>query len=159
MKKTILLVEDDAPVREIIREVLEMKYVVLEASSYLEAMSYHRTPFDLAVIDYVLPDGNGIDLSMAIREEKPVLPVILITAYNHENIILNALRAGVTDYMKKPLSLRYLLGKVSEILGEDARIGLEEPGSIGGRKDFIMDAVGEYIEKNYMKDLTLDRLS
>jgi DNA-binding response OmpR family regulator len=96
------MVEGDSSVREIIRDALKTYYHVLEASCYAEASKYFEAPFHLALIDCMLPDCDGFDIAKKAREKKPLLPIILMTAFSHENIIMRALRAGLTDYIKKP---------------------------------------------------------
>lgn len=157
-KKSILLVDDDSAVRELIRFALEKKkYYVLEASSYSEAIEQLRKPIDLAIIDYILPDRDGFEVFKRIREVKPTLPAIIMTAYSTEDVVINALRTGVTDYIKKPLSLSYLTGKISEMLGGEKAIEANE--DIRSRDEFIMDGIAVYIEEKYREQLTLDKLA
>jgi|GEM_PF-2580543 len=159
MEKTILIVEDDAFVREILRDVLRTDYRILEASRCSEAANYLDNPLDLAIIDYMLPDCDGFDLAKALREKNPGLPIILITAYNHRDTVMRALRSGLTDYINKPLNLRYLKRKVSQIL-EGKHLNADGANEVvGKRQEFIMDGMGEYMEKNFRKDLTLDKLA
>jgi YesN/AraC family two-component response regulator len=156
--KTILLVDDDATVKDMIRFVLEKeKYYVLEASNYSEAIEQLRNPIDLAIIDYVLPDHNGFEVFKKIREIKPELPAIIMTAYSTEDVVINALRKGVTEYIKKPLSLSYLTKKVSEMLGGEKCIG--GPEEVKSRDEFIMDGIAAYMEEKYREDLTFDKLA
>lgn len=163
-RKSILLVEDDANVRNIIKFALERNYRVLEASGYLEAIDHLSKPVDLALIDYVLPGRDGFELLKAIREIKPTLPAIIMTAYSNETVAIEALRAGATDYIKKPLSLRYLMIRVSEILGEEIDVRHTEedngpPEGVENKDEFIMDGIAAYIEEKYMEVLTLDKLA
>jgi len=156
-RKTILLVEDDGVLRDLIKGVLERQYKVVEASRYSEAVAHIRSHMDLALIDYSLPDGNGLDVMKALREVNPDLPVVMMTAYSTENLAIKALRTGATDYLKKPLSLAYLTGKLSEILG--GSMNSEQPESAGSREMFIMDCVAAFIEESYAEELTIERLA
>lgn len=158
-RKTILIVEDDTSVREIIRDALQTEYNVLEASCCTETVKYLENPFDLAIIDYMLPDCDGFDMAGAIREKKPMLPIILMTAYDNDAVILRALRAGLTDYLKKPFSLKYLRRKVSKLLEGKTPKADSDNHVVEKRQEFIIDGLEEYIENNYMKDLTLDKIS
>jgi YesN/AraC family two-component response regulator len=157
VRKSILLVEDDTLVRDMIKGALVRKYDVLEASMYSDAINQIRNPIDLALIDYVLPDRDGFELLKTIREEKPALPVIMMTAYGNETMVINAFRKGVTDYLKKPLSIKYLMRKVSEILGEKDDNGHFE--NAGNRNEFIMDGIATYMEEKYMEDLTRKKMA
>jgi len=166
-KKTILLVEDDTVVREMIKDVLKREYRVLEASGYSEAAELFNYHIDLALIDYVLPDGDGFEVLKAIREAKPLLPAIIMTAYSNEKVMLRAIRTEVADYIKKPLKLAYLRKRLSDILGEKKNnknqdITNENNKNFEGfksRKEFILDSVAAYLEEKYMKDLPLDKVA
>ncbi|MCL5022745.1 MAG: response regulator [Nitrospirae bacterium] len=156
-KKTILLVEDDDVVREMIGGALERGYNVLEASKCSEALEKLGTNYDLALIDYVLPDGNGFDVLKRIREVDPGLPVIFITVYSTDNLAIKALRTGVTDYMKKPLSFSYLMGKLAKILEDKDSEAHQE--SAESREVFIMDSIAAFMESNYTEDLDRAQLA
>jgi YesN/AraC family two-component response regulator len=159
-RKSILLVEDDEPVRSAIRDVLKMKYKVLEASGYPEAMKQAKKPVDLAVIDYSLPVKDGFQLLNSLRKKHPALPAIIITAYSNEELAIQAVRAGVTDYLRKPLTLKHLLQRVSEILRVKKEEEEEYTEMIKSRKEFLLDSIAMYIEKSYReRDLSLERLS
>ena len=157
IRKSILLVEDEAVVREMIRGALERKYNVLEASKYSEAIDHLNDRIDLALIDYALPDRDGFEVLRAIREVKPMLPAIMMTAYSSENIVIKALRVGAVDFIKKPLSFAYLMRRLSQILGGD--LGIEVNGDTQTREEFIMEGVADYIEDKYKEDLSLDQLA
>ncbi|MCL5023980.1 MAG: response regulator transcription factor [Nitrospirae bacterium] len=157
MRKSILLVEDEAVVRQMLKGALETSYRILEAAKYSEAVSQLRNHMDLALIDYSLPDRDGFEVLKAIREVKPSLPAIMMTGYGCESVVIRALRAGVTDYIKKPLSFAYLTKRLAELLGTG-------PGAMLGadavtREEFIMDGVAAYIDERYGEDLDLDRLA
>lgn len=157
MRKTILLVEDDVVVIDIIKVFLEEKYNVLIASNYCSALKQIKSRIDLAIIDYKLPDINGLDILKAIRKVKPALPAIMITAYSSEDVIIKALRTGVADYIKKPFSPTYLMMRISEILGEKEGIGHFR--NVGSMDEFIANGIAAYIEEKYMDDLILDKLA
>lgn len=159
-KKTILLVDDDPVIREIIRDALEGHYTVLEASCHSEAIKFLNHNIDLALIDYILPDSDGFETLRELRKENPVLPAIIMTAYGSESIVIKAIRSEVTDYINKPLKLSYLKLRISEIFGNKKRIIPDEYGKQErDREEFIMDGISSYIESNYMKALTIDMLA
>lgn len=156
-KKTILLVEDDDVVRDMIKGAVEREYCVLAASKCSEGIAQIGNHFDLALIDFDLPDGDGFDVLRKIRAEKPKLPVIFMTAYGTENLAIKALRAGVTDYVRKPLSFVYLLGKLSEIL--EGKQNGKHPDSVESHEVFVMDWVAALINDSYKEDFTRDKLA
>lgn len=156
--RNILLVEDDSMVRDIIKFALEKKnHYVLEAATYSGAIEKIKNPIDIAIIDYILPDNNGLEIVKKIREVKPLLPVIIMTAYSTETLVINALRKGVTEYIKKPLSLSYLIGKVSEMLGEEKETVVSE--YVNSRDEFIIDGIAAYMEERYRENLSLKKLT
>jgi YesN/AraC family two-component response regulator len=160
--KTLFLVEDDVSMMTFIRESFQEEYTILEARTYSAAIGQIREHMDLAIIDYVLPDGNGLSLVPTMLSRKPSLPVILMTAYSHEAVILKALRAGVRDYIRKPFAVADLRMRVSDILGENTLNEHNEQTEIRkvkSRREFIMDSMSHYIEEHYMKDLTLHSLA
>jgi two-component system response regulator YesN len=156
-KKTILIVEDDTVVREVIKDALKREYNVLEASNYSEAVKLLGHSVDLAIIDYILPDSDGFEVLKAIREEKIALPAIIMTGYSNEAVVIKALRSAVADYIKKPIKLSYLRKRLSEIFGGEYTN--EHTDNVGTKEEFILDGIAAYIEEKYMEDLTLDKIS
>ena len=156
-RKAILLVEDEAVVRDMIRGALEREYDVLEASTYSEALRQLTHHIDLALVDYSLPDGDGFEVLKAVREARPSLPFILMTGYGSEHVVTKALRVGVTDYIKKPLSFSYLMKRLSELLGMN--LGNTFWKDTVTREEFIMDGIAAYIEDRSREDLNLDKLA
>ncbi len=157
-KKSILLVEDDVAVRDMTKRALQREqYDVTEASTCAQAVRLLRTQIDLALIDYVLPDCNGLELLKVLREAIPSLPAILMTAYSNEDLAIKALRLGMTDYIKKPLDLRYLMKRLSHLLGgeEDSR----QDRTAESREEFILDGIAAYIEDHYIDTITLNGLA
>ncbi len=155
--KTILLVDDDAVVRNMIKEFLVMEYHVLEASGYQEVIHQLSSHIDLAIIDYVLSDCDGFEVLKALRKVNSTLPAIIMTGYSNENVVIKAIRSTVADYIKKPIQLAYLKMRISEILG-----GKEFNGQfkdVESRDEFILDGIATYIKENYKKDLTLNQIS
>jgi YesN/AraC family two-component response regulator len=156
-EKTVLLVEDDDVVRDMIKGALEKEYHVLEAATSSEAISLIRNPIDLALIDYNLPDASGFEVLKAIKTLKPEIPVIIMTAYSTDNLVIKALRSGVTDFIKKPLSFVYLIGKLSQILKGEKKEDTSEGAE--SREVFIMDCLESFIDENFDQDLTRDKLA
>ena len=159
-QKSILLIDDDPIIREVIRDALDGHYTVFEASCYSEAIKFSNQQIDLALIDYVLPDSDGFETLRALRKRMPALPAIIMTAYGSESVALQAIRSEVTDYINKPLKLSYLKLRISEIVGQETkRRQYEHSGKKENREGFILDGISEYIQENYMKTLTLDMLA
>ncbi len=104
-KSTVYVVDDDADVLGSLRFLLETDgfnvRTFRNGASLLNAV--HSTGVDCFVIDYKMPDMNGIDLAGRLRNRDIAAPVILITGYPDENISARAEAAGVRYVMLKPL--------------------------------------------------------
>ena len=104
-KPTVYVVDDDADVLGSLRFLLETDgfnvRTFRNGASLLNAV--HSTGVDCFVIDYKMPDMNGIDLAGRLRNRDIAVPVILITGYPDENISARAEAAGVRDVVLKPL--------------------------------------------------------
>jgi len=116
----VLVVEDDAAIRELLRINLEHAgYLVTlcervnEARALMQGASFH-----LAMLDWMLPDESGIDLVQSIRRQPDTLrlPIIMLTARNQEADRIAGLEAGADDYLAKPFSMAELLARVRAVI-------------------------------------------
>jgi CheY-like chemotaxis protein len=116
----ILLVEDNDDDADIVSRVLHGKkgWVVVRALSVKEAMLHAALkPFDVAIVDYQLPDGDGVDLLDSLRAQAPGLPVLFLTAHGSEEVAMQAMSRGASDYMvKQPHYQRELPSRLEEVL-------------------------------------------
>lgn len=159
MKKTILLVEDNKELMEMIKGALQREFNVLEASTCSESQRHLSNHIDLALIDYLLPDGDGFEVLDALRRSKPALPAIMMTGYSQKDLVIRALRAGVTDYIEKPVCLKYLREKLSAILdGDGANRADEHLRVVENREESIMVSIASFIRENYMQELSLEKM-
>jgi DNA-binding NtrC family response regulator len=101
---TILVVDDDAATRRALVDTLERAgYRVRGAASTAEARRITETEEPaLAVVDLVLPDGDGISLISELRGAWPAMPAIVVTSYVEPRSIVEAMRRGAVDYLPKP---------------------------------------------------------
>jgi two-component system chemotaxis response regulator CheY len=72
--------------------------------------------FDAAIIDWQMPGRNGLDLVKAARARDPDLPLIMVTAEADRQHVINAINAGVSDYLIKPFSPKMLWEKLNKLL-------------------------------------------
>jgi len=160
-KKSILLVDNNVRVREMIQDALNGDYIVLEASGYSEAIGFITHRIDLVLTEYDLPDSDGFELVKTMRKVIPALPAIIMTAHSNEDIAIKAIRAEVSDYLRKPLRMTYLKERLSEILGDNGSNSSHENEDevLKNREELILERIGAYLEENYMKDLTLGKLA
>ena len=108
----IILVEDDLTLQQTLSMALKMKnHDVTCISTVKAAKQIDYDFYDLAILDISLPDGNGIDICYFIRE-KYNIPIIFLTAHNHEDMIVKGLSAGADDYITKPFSLNVLYARI-----------------------------------------------
>jgi len=117
----ILLLEDDRPLSQILKEILEDSgYLVDVAYSYDEAvdLSYENS-YDLYVFDINLPQDNGISLAKSLKEAGDDTPVIFITALVDIETMANAFSAGAEDFIKKPFYPQELLIRIEHKLKKD----------------------------------------
>ncbi len=117
---TILLVEDDQPIREMLLLFLQSKnYRVVEAENGEQAMLQlnNITP-DILLLDWMLPDTDGIKLLRKIRKNSlhKKLPVLMLTAKAEEADKITGLDAGADDYLTKPVSLKELDARIRALI-------------------------------------------
>lgn len=114
---TILVVDDEPRIRDLVRMNLEMeRYRVLEASDGREALEQLREHLpDLVVLDVMMPDMDGFETLKAIREVSTV-PVIMLTVRQSEQDKIRGLDLGADDYLAKPFSPRELLSRIRALL-------------------------------------------
>lgn len=118
----ILVVDDEAPMRELLRIILEAEgYSVTEAGSLSEAYAQlDRGRFDLVVCDIYLPDGNGLELIRSARKKNQETPFVVITAHTTPAQAITALREGAVDYLSKPFDVEVLKAVVGKHLAATA---------------------------------------
>ena len=114
--KTILIVEDEAAIREMLTfSLMQSGYIVLQAKTALEAFKLldDVTP-DLVIIDWGLPQISGLELVQRIRDNEVIadMPVIMLTARAQEEDKIKGLETGVDDYMTKPVSIKELQARI-----------------------------------------------
>ena len=114
MNKTVLIVEDERPIVEILKFNLKREgYEMLEALDGEIGLELARTGDpDLILLDVMLPKMNGFDICRTLRDEGRAVPIIMLTAREEENDKVFGLEAGADDYITKPFSMRELLARV-----------------------------------------------
>lgn len=117
---TVLVVDDDAAIREMIRMALESNgYAVLEAGNTITArQSLETGEPDIVLLDWMLPGQSGYEFTRSLRR-KPAsnnIPVIMLTARDREEEKIAALEAGADDYISKPFSVKELLARIKAVL-------------------------------------------
>ncbi len=119
----VLVVDDDPAIREILRAYLSREgYELLEADDGEAALEL-APQADLVVLDLMLPKLDGWAVAERLRELRPELPVLMLTARGEEEERVRGLELGADDYVTKPFSPRELVARVKALL---RRVGLKE---------------------------------
>ena len=117
MSKSILIIDDDKRLRELLEDYLKEKkykiYLCDDFSSANEILQYFL--FDLVIIDRMMPSGDGIDLIKIIKENKNI-PVIMLTALGESENRIQGLQYGADDYLSKPFEPEELYLRIKKLL-------------------------------------------
>lgn len=142
-KENILLVEDDADIREGVRILLESEnYNVKEAANGRDGLALLDEETDLVILDVMMPGISGLRTCEEIRKTSNV-PVLFLTAKAQESDKLIGLMAGGDDYLTKPFSYAELLGRVKALL---RRYTVYK-----GRNNTAEDEKDEYLQTGKLK--------
>ena len=134
--KTVLIVDDEAAIREMISVALQMAgYRCLEADNAqnAHAIVVDHQP-DIILLDWMMPDISGIELARRLKRETAYadIPIIMLTARSEEDNKIQGLEAGADDYITKPFSPRELIARLKAVLRRTATAGIDEPIEIEG---------------------------
>jgi DNA-binding response OmpR family regulator len=137
MPERILVVDDERPITESVRFALEREgYQAVEAHDGTTALDLARSqPFDLIVLDVMLPEVSGFEVCRILRQHSD-LPILLLTAKSDESDRVVGLDIGADDYIVKPFSMRELLARVRAALRRRAA-SRAVPLTVG---DLVLDA-------------------
>ncbi len=119
--ETVLLVEDEESVRQLVRETLEGKgYRVLEAENGEEGLavaSEHEEQIDLVITDVVMPELGGRELAQQLIKDRPRIKVLYLSGYTEDAIVNEGTIESGKAFLQKPFTLQSLARKVREVLG------------------------------------------
>lgn len=118
-KKKILIVDEEASYRELLREAFRDNFVVIETESCKEAFSLVNLNMpELIIVDLDMPDNKGVLLCEELKEDSDTreIPVIVMTSLTQKDDILQGLEAGASDYITKPFSIPEVLARVESHL-------------------------------------------
>ena len=144
--KTVLIVDDEAPIREMIAVALEMAgFECLEAANSQEALAHivDRQP-DLLLLDWMLPGSTGIELARRLKRDEltAAIPIIMLTAKGEEDNKIQGLEVGADDYITKPFSPRELVARLKAVL---RRAGATDAESVLEVRGLLLDPVSHRV--------------
>ncbi|MDX1818766.1 MAG: phosphate regulon transcriptional regulator PhoB [Marinobacter sp.] len=144
--KTVLIVDDEAPIREMIAVALEMAdYDYLEAEDAREAhaLIVDKQP-DLVLLDWMLPGTSGVELARRLKKDEATadIPIIMLTAKVEEDNKIQGLEVGADDYITKPFSPRELVARLKAVLRRATPPGVDSPIEVEG---LTLDPVGHRV--------------
>tara|TARA_Y100001970_G_scaffold284029_1_gene400546 strand:- start:5656 stop:6336 length:681 start_codon:yes stop_codon:yes gene_type:complete len=147
MSKSILLVDDDERLRDLLKVYLTEKQLKIYTSiDYEEAKEiFNFFIFDLVILDRMMPSGDGIDL-ISIIKNKSNTPVILLTAMGEDKNKIDGLKTGADDYLPKPFEPEELYLRILNLLKLYENINNSELRIKFG--DFIFDTKTDCLKKN-----------
>ena len=115
----VLIVDDEASIRESLQALLEMEGFTVETAATGEEglAKIAEQPMDLVLLDFALPDRNGLEILRDIRDRDPELGVIMITAYGTVENAVAAMQGGATNFIQKPWDNEKLVADVRAVVG------------------------------------------
>jgi two-component system phosphate regulon response regulator PhoB len=147
--KKILIVDDEASIREMIAVALEMAgYECLEASNTQDA--YNIIVDDaphMILLDWMLPGTSGLEFARRLKRDERAseIPIIMLTAKGEEDNKILGLEAGADDYITKPFSPRELVARLKAVLRRTTPAGVEDPIEVNG---LILDPACHRVSAN-----------
>lgn len=149
MVKRILVVEDEAPIREMLCFVLEQKgYQTIEADDYESALAKICEPYpELILMDWMLPGGSGINLIKHLKRDELTrqIPVVMLTARGEEEDKVRGLEVGADDYITKPFSPKELIARLKAVMRRVSPTSLDAIIDVQGLK---LDPVSHRVTAN-----------
>lgn len=144
--KRILVVEDEEPIRQMMRFSLERAgFRVCEAGDVRTArFEIIDQPPDLVLLDWMLPGKSGIDLARELKADEATreLPIIMVTARAEEENRVRGLDLGCDDYVTKPFSPSELVARIRAVLRRTVPGGEEQRMEVGG---LVLDGAGQRV--------------
>lgn len=137
MDGTVLIADDDRTIRTVLTQALTRAGCRVHATGSLAQLTkwVEEGRGDLVITDVIMPDGNGIDRIPEIRDARPDLPVIVISAQNTIVTAIRATEADAFDYLPKPFDLPDLMTKANQALSRRPRKSDPAPEPVAAPRD------------------------
>ncbi len=143
MDGTVLVADDDRTIRTVLTQALTRAGCRVHATSSLTTLMrwVGEGKGDVVISDVVMPDGNGLEMLPRIVEDRPGLPVIVISAQNTIMTAIKSTEAGAFDYLPKPFDLPELMKRTARALAQNSRIR-SAPRALGDETPDDLPLVG-----------------
>lgn len=139
MSKLVLVIDDDLELGSLIQQVLKpLNLVVYQALTGQDGLrkSYQLHP-DLIILDIMMPDVNGFDVCMRLREMTNI-PILMLSACTKESDLLHGFNLGVDDFVKKPFVLKEFQARIQALLRRSNNHSKNEVSNITKYKDDVL---------------------
>ena len=154
MSIRVLVVEDEAPIREMLCFMLEQKgFEPIEAADFSEAVAMVKEPYpELILLDWMIPGGSGIQFIKLMKQEELTrnIPIVMLTARGEEEDKVRGLEVGADDYITKPFSPKELTARIKAVMRRSVPTATEDVIEVQGLK---LDPVSHRVTAN---DVALD---
>jgi two-component system, OmpR family, response regulator len=144
----VLVVEDEAHIRELIQLHLGLEGLEIDAvaDGHEALVRASSSPYDLILLDLMLPGIDGISICRAVRREGPNqdVPILMLTARREESDKVLGLESGADDYLAKPFGVRELVARARALLRRPRRSQLQEEAASSGVRP--LDVHGLHID-------------
>jgi two-component system, OmpR family, phosphate regulon response regulator PhoB len=154
MSKRVLVVEDEAPIREMLCFMLEQRgFEPVEAADFSEAVALVKEPYpELILLDWMIPGGSGIQFIKLMKQEELTrnIPIVMLTARGEEEDKVRGLEVGADDYITKPFSPKELTARIKAVMRRSVPTATEDVIDVQGLR---LDPVSHRVTAN---ELPLD---
>jgi len=156
----ILIVEDQENLAKLIKKGLETEGFnadyILDGESAQKRIEMYYKDYDLVILDVMLPKKTGTELCKEIRNQKIMIPIIMLTARDQNDDIINGLNVGADDYLVKPFEFEVLLARIKALLRRP-KIALPTVLSV---KDIVLNSTTKQVFRKKLEiQLTLKEFS
>lgn len=159
---SVLITDDESAVRKSIRYLSHFRelgiseiYEARTGSEAIEIIDNHN--IDILLTDIEMPDRNGVGLMTWVKKRHPNIKIIVISAYQNFDYILQAMRNGAMDYLLKPIEPERLNKLLSDAIKAIKESSPSAPSSWSENENFI--SLKNYISEHFKEDLTLNNLA
>ncbi|MDU1890095.1 MAG: response regulator [Dysgonomonas sp.] len=174
MKPTILIADDDEEMLWFISQMFIEKYNVISVNDSLDVIEYMKNnKIDLVILDVMMPDKDGIALTKEIKSNKILshIPLILLSAKNHNEDQIEGIESGAEMYITKPFNVEYLEKVVDQLLQRDeilkkyynsvfSAVDIKDGRIIHKEESVFLEKLTEIIDQNLSNaDLSVEQIS